>query len=66
MSLAKSDLGNGFVKLGEAAFIYERTQVLGENEQAGRWHPGATAATGKDLKMSGEISKDQASSAGRR
>lgn len=66
MSLAKSESGNGFVKLDEAAFIHERTQVLGENEQEGRWHLGATAAAGKDLKMSGEISKDQASRAGRR
>lgn len=56
MSLAKSELGDGFVKLGEgeAAFTHERTQVLGENEQEGRWHPGATAAAGTDLKMSGE------------
>lgn len=56
MSLAKSELGDGFVKLGkgEAAFTHERTQVLGENEQEGRWHLGATAAAGTDLKMSGE------------
>lgn len=51
MNLAKSESGNGFVKLDEAAFIHERTQVLGENEQEGRWHLGATAAAGKDLKM---------------